>query len=360
MKGATHAGGAVVDQEEVKRFAARLVDLFTGAILTKLVDIAYRTGLLEAAALGPATSHELAQRARLNERYVREWLGAMVTSGVMMHDPTSDRYTLPGEHALLLTGAGSRNLAPMSRIIDHFGTHLDELERCFREGGGIPYERFRPQFTEGMDDVWRRIYDEQLIDGFLRPVPELVAKLGAGCRVADIGCGTGHAVNVMARAFPKSNFTGYDIAEDAIARGHAEAVAIDLPNAIFQVLDATKLPAKAPFDVITAFDAIHDQVAPELVLQRVYEALSPSGIFFMVDFKFSSHIDKNVGNPFAPFYYGISTMHCMTVSLAEGGAGLGTVWGQEKAREMLGAAGFGSVEVLDCPRPQNCIYVCRH
>ena len=126
MKGATHAAGAVVDQEELKRFAAGLVDLFTGAILTKLIDIAYRTGLLEAAALGPATSHGLAERARLNERYVREWLGAMVASGVRLHDPTSDRYTLPREHALLLTGAGSRNLAPMSRIIDHFGAHLPD------------------------------------------------------------------------------------------------------------------------------------------------------------------------------------------------------------------------------------------
>ncbi len=222
MMGATQVAAAV-DQDEVKRFAARLVDLLTGSVLVKLIDIAYRTGLLEAAALGPATSHELAKRASLNERYVREWLGAMATSGIMVHDPKSDRYTLPREHALLLTGAGSRNLAPMSRIIDHFGTHLDELERCFREGGGIPYERFRPQFTEGMDDGWRRIYDEQLIDGFLRLVPELVAKLEAGCRVADIGCGTGHAINLMARAFPHSNFTGYDIAEDAIARGRAEA-----------------------------------------------------------------------------------------------------------------------------------------
>ena len=130
-------------------------------------------------------------------------------------------------------------------------------------------------------------------------------------------------------------------------------------NAAFEVLDVTKLPADAPFEVIFAFDAVHDQVDPATVLSRVRAALSPDGTFYMVDFKFSSDIAGNLENPFAPLYYGISLMHCMTVSLAGGGAGLGTMWGVERARRMLSAAGFRQIDLLDSPRPQNCIFVCR-
>jgi SAM-dependent methyltransferase len=247
----------------------------------------------------------------------------------------------------------------MSEIIESFGAVMPELERCFRTGGGVSYAAFRPQFTDRMDDAWRRIYDEQLITGFLAAVPGLTERLAAGARVLDLGCGTGHAVNLMAQAYPSSTFVGYDIANDAIDRAEKERVATGLPNARFAVLDVAQLPATPPFDVITAFDAIHDQVAPDVVLRRVHDALRSDGVFMMVDFKFSSRLERNLANPFAPLYYAISVMHCMTVSLAEGGAGLGTVWGEELARKMLAEAGFGSVEVIDAPRPQNCIYICR-
>jgi SAM-dependent methyltransferase len=163
----------------------------------------------------------------------------------------------------------------------------------------------------------------------------------------------------MAREYPHSRFVGFDIAVEAIERAAAEALDMGLPNARFEVLDVTQLPPDPPFDLIVAFDAIHDQVAPATVLQRVSDALAPDGIFLMIDFKFSSNVEENVGNPFAPLYYGISVMHCLTVSLAEGGAGLGTLWGIQLAQRMLRDAGFTHVEVVDSPRPQNCIFVCR-
>ncbi len=210
-----------------------------------------------------------------------------------------------------------------------------------------------------MDDIWRRIYDEQLINGFLTAAPELPQRLKAGISVADIGCGTGHAINLMAREYPHSTFVGYELGEDAIVKATEEARAMGLSNAHFKVLDVTELPPAPKFDLITAFDAIHDQVDPATVLRRVNDALAPGGVFLMIDFKFSSNVAENVGNPFAPLYYGISTMHCMTVSLAEGGAGLGTVWGVELARQMLKGAEFTRIDVVDSPRPQNCIYVCR-
>ena len=163
----------------------------------------------------------------------------------------------------------------------------------------------------------------------------------------------------MAREYPKSRFKGYDFGGDAIAAGRAEAAAMGLANVELAELDVTRLPAEPRWDLITAFDAIHDQLDPAGVLRGIAAALAPGGTFLMIDFKFASAVEDNIGNPFAPLYYGISVMHCMTVSLAYGGAGLGTVWGIEKAREMLAEAGFSDVTVLDSPRPQNCIFVCR-
>jgi len=340
-------------------FAKKVLELYTGAMLTKMIDIGYDTGLFEASRAGPATSEELAKRAGLKERYVREWLGAMVSGGIYRYDPATRRYELPEEHAALLTGHTAQNLSPHAKMLEHFGTHLTRIKACFREGGGIPYSAYRPVFTQCMDDVWRRIYDQMLVPGFIGGVPGLTQSLERGIAVLDVGCGTGHAVNVLAQRFPQSRFAGYDIGEDAIDAARKEAGEMRLVNARFEVQDVAALPRQPKFDLITAFDAIHDQKDPDAVLHGIRGALAESGTFLMVDFKFSSRVEENVGNPFAPIYYATSLMHCMPVSLAVGGKGLGTVWGEQTAREMLREAGFGSIQVLDTPRPQNYMFVCR-
>jgi SAM-dependent methyltransferase len=340
-------------------FAERMVDIYTGSMLTNMLDIGYRTGLLEAAAQGPATSAELAARAGLDERYVREWLGSMATGGIFTYEIEGKIYTLPEDRIAVLTGDRAANVAPVSGIMNHFVKHVPKLVEAFRRGGGVPYEDYWPEFTCFSPDVWRRIFAEKLTDGFLSAVPGLNGRLAAGIEVLDIGCGDGHAVNVMAEAFPASRFRGYDITASGLADATAEAEHMGLENARFERVDVTALSTEPKFDVVTAFDSIHDQFAPDVVLHRIREALADDGIFVMVDFKFSSDIANNLDNRFAPIHYGISVMHCMTVSLAQGGAGLGTVWGIEKACEMLAEAGFGDVEVVDSPRPQNCIYICR-
>jgi hypothetical protein len=327
-------------------------------MLTNMLDLGYRTGLFEAAAEGAATADELAARADLNERYVREWLGALTTAGLFTYDAATQRYALPDDHAAALTGAGPGNVAPVSRILNHFSGHIPALETAFREGGGVPYESYWPEFSCLSGDIWRRIHDAWLVDKFLGQVPGLNDRLAAGIDVLDVGCGDGHAINVMAQAFPASRFTGYDFSPAGIEAAQSEADAMGLANTRFEILDVTKLPSSPQFDLITAFDSIHDQFEPDTVLANIRAALAPGGYFLMIDFKFASDIADNIGNPLAPLHYGISVMHCMTVSLAGGGAGLGTVWGIEKAREMLAAAGFAQVDVVDSPRPQNCIYIC--
>lgn len=341
---------------EEKDFAAHLTATMTGSALTMLIGVGHRTGLLAAAARGPATSGELAARADLHERYVREWLGAMVTGGIFTYD--GREYTFPPEHAKFLLGETASNLMPSLLTLSAFTGILPDLERAFAEGGGVPRSAYGPYLeTLGAKtgDSWKHIYREHLVDGFFGAVPGLNERLTAGARVLDLGCGTGNAVAVAARAFPASHFTGLDINPDVVAQaGEHKPV-----NAEFVVGDAAELRADPPYDVITAFDAVHDQDRPDVVLRRIHDSLAPDGLFFMVDTNFSSHLERNVGNPLAALTYAISLMYCTTTSLAEGGAALGAVWGTEKASEMLVDAGFRHVDVLESPRPQNCIYACR-
>lgn len=191
-------------------------------------------------------------------------------------------------------------------------------------------------------------------------VPDLPSRLTQGMRVADIGCGQGHAINLLARAFPASEFVGYDFSDAAIAVARTEAHDWGLPNARFEVRDVTSLAGAGTFGLVTAFDAIHDQAHPAKVLEQVASHLEPDGAFLMVDITASSNVDANLDLPWAPYLYAVSTMHCMTVSLSLEGDGLGTAWGTELALQMLADAGFGDVRVERLPEDFiNSYYVAR-
>lgn len=355
---ATGAGGGL-DRRAARRFAGRLFGILTGGALSLMIDLAQRTGLFDALATGPATSAEVARRAGLQERYVRECLGALVSGALVDYDPVRGVYTLPAEHATCLASGGLFDMTPFARMNTLLGTHMEDVATAFRDGGGVPYEQFGAEFVGVMDTMNRGLLDNQLLAGIL-PSTGVVAQLAAGVRVADVGCGTGHAVVLMAREYPRSTFVGYDLGADAIDAARAEATAAGLSNATFEVLDVATLPVAPPFDVVFAFDAIHDQVDPAGVLRRVYDALLPGGTFAMMDIKATSRLEGNVGSPFAPWVYAVSTMHCMTVSLAHGGAGLGAAWGEELALRMLADAGFGGVTVHDVPDSSlNSLYVAR-
>ena len=294
----------------------------------------------------------------MQERYVREWLGAMVTAGIFAYDLDTARYELPAAHAMCLAGSGAFNLAPMAQINTLLATHLADVAVAFRRGGGVPYSDFRPEFTDVMDAASRGLYDGLLVDSWLPVVPGLTSRLRDGARLADVGCGTGHAVVLLAKAFPDSEFVGYDLAVDAIEHGRAEAADEGLMNARFEVQDAATLEVNERFDVIMSIDAIHDQVDPTATLRRIYDALHPGGTYVMVEPTASSNLEDNIASPLAPWLYGVSTLHCMTVSLAQGGAGLGTVWGERRARRMLTDTGFGEPSTQLAPGdPLDTIFV---
>jgi len=234
---------------------------------------------------------------------------------------------------------------------------IPDVAEAFRTGGGVPYSAYQPDFTGLMDRRSRPRYDEFLFSAYLAKPEGLIPRLEAGIRVADVGCGTGYCITQMARRFPKSTFVGYDISSEGI--GEARAAAHGLANASFVVQDITRLETPAPFDLITAFDAIHDQADPAGVLRRVRAALSPGGTFLMLDVWASSDLTDNVGVPMAPYLYTMSTMHCMSVSLAGGGPGLGTAWGHQVATRMLHEAGFTDVKLFERVDPANSLYVAR-
>src|SRR5262245_12768961 len=193
----TQADLAPLDETKIEEFAGRLFSTYSSAMLTYMVDLGHRTGLFETLATGPGTSQEIADRGGLTERYVREWLAAVTTGGLVGYDPTSREYTLPAEHAVCLTGEGSLNVASVSRLPTLLAQHVAGVARAFREGGGVPYEHYRPEFTDAMDAAGRGSFDGQLLTGILPLTGDLPARLADGIRVADVGCGTGHAINLM-------------------------------------------------------------------------------------------------------------------------------------------------------------------
>jgi cyclopropane fatty-acyl-phospholipid synthase-like methyltransferase len=188
-----------------------------------------------------------------------------------------------------------------------------------------------------------------LTESILPLVPGLTDRLEEGIDVLDVGCGSGRALNLLARRFPNSRFVGYDFSEEAIARARAEAREHGTTNVRFEAKDAATLDEKERYDLITTFDAVHDQAKPAAVLGGIYNALKADGVYLMQDIAGSSHVHKNMDHPIGTFLYTVSTMHCMTVSLAQGGAGLGAMWGREKAEEMLREAGFTNVKLEQLP-----------
>jgi 2-polyprenyl-3-methyl-5-hydroxy-6-metoxy-1,4-benzoquinol methylase len=191
------------------------------------------------------------------------------------------------------------------------------------------------------------VHDASLVSTILPLVDGLVERLDRGIDVLDVGCGQGHAVNILATTFPNSRVRGYDFSPEGVTAGRAEAESLGLTNATHEVRDVTDIGETAHYDLITAFDTIHDQAHPRKVLAGIAKALRPGGVFLMVDIKASSNLEENLDIPWAPFLYTASTMHCMTVSLALDGEGLGTAWGRQKAYELLAEAGFTSVDVKE-------------
>ena len=350
------------DGERASAFAARLLGALNDGALCLMVSIGHRTGLFDTLnRLQPSTSAEIAAAAHLNERYVREWLGAMTTSGVVEIDPATQRYTLPAEHASSLTrAAAADNMAVFAQYIGELGSVESDVVECFRHGGGVPYSKY-DRFHEVMAEDSGQSVMSSLESHILPLVPGLAARLEAGIQVLDLGCGRGRILQRLATLYPRSRFIGIDLSADAIeyARQHAGGLA----NLEYHVRDLSNFDRSAApeaFDLVTTFDAIHDQGQPLNVLKGIHRTLRKDGVYLMQDISGTSHVHKDVEHPLGTLLYTISCLHCMTVSLAQGGEGLGAMWGEEKTREYLARAGFREVTTKKLAHDvQNNWYVVR-
>lgn len=347
--------------ESTEDFAQRIVGTIDAASVALLLSIGHQTGLFDTLAqLPPAGSAQIADAAGLDERYVREWLGGVASAGIVDYDPAAQTYSLAPHRAAVLTrDAGPDNLARVAQFIPLLGEVEQKVIACFRHGGGLSYAEY-PRFHTLMAEESGQVFDAALVDVILPMVDGLPSRLTAGIDVADFGCGSGHAVNVMAQAYPAGRFVGVDFSDEGLATGAAEARRLGLTNVTFEQADVATYTRTDAFDLITAFDAIHDQAHPAQVLANIHRALRPGGVSLMVDIKASTQLENNIGVPFAPYLYTVSTMHCMSVSLGLGGDGLGTCWGRELATSMLADAGFDEVVVREIDSdPLNFYYIVR-
>lgn len=333
---------ATFDAQRAAEFSGRLLDALNNGALCLMVSIGHRTGLFDTMrGRAPATSAEIAAAAKLNERYVREWLGAMTTARIVEVDAQSSHFVLPDEHAQSLThAAAADNMSVFAQYIGVLGAVESEIVDCFRNGGGVPYERYA-RFHEVMAEDSGQSVMSSLETHILPLVPGLAARLERGIRVLDLGCGRGRIATRLATLYPRSTFVGLDLSTEAVA--YAREHARGLGNVTFEARDLSDYDTRAEpeaYDLVTTFDAIHDQAQPQNVLRGIHRTLKADGTYLMQDISGSSHVHEDVNHPLGTLLYTVSCMHCMTVSLAQNGEGLGAMWGEKKTFEYLRRAGF--------------------
>ena len=318
MAATAHPQEPAFDTEKAQQFADRMMTAMNHSAVVLMTSIGHRSGLFDAmAGLDRATSAEIAAAAKLDERYVREWLGAMVTGAVVDYHATDQTYRLPPEHAAALTRASvPNNLAAAAQWIPVLAGVEDRIVECFRNGGGVPYEKF-PRFHAVMAEDSGQSVLSSIESHILPIVPGLSDSLTRGIRVLDAGCGRGKILLRLAALFPKSRFVGMDLSGEMTDAARAEAARLGLRNVEFTAVDLSTFDERAEpsaFDLITTFDAIHDQAKPLKVLKGIHKALEADGVYLMQDIKGSSHVHLNLAHPMGTFLYTVSCMHCMTVS----------------------------------------------
>lgn len=333
------------DAARSEAFAERMLGALNDSALMLMVSLGHRAGLFDAMdGAPPMSSTEIAERSGLVERYVREWLAVMTTGRVVGYDPATRTYRLPPEHSGWLTRKSvPNNLAATAQYITQIAGVESPLLECFRHGGGLPYDRYH-RFHEVMAEDSTQTVLHALFDDILPLVPGLSERLREGVRVADVGCGRGRAMIALAARFPQSRFVGFDLCAEPLQHAREEAASLGLCNIAFVERDLAEQSLDGPYDLITAFDAVHDQRDPAGLLASVCRALPADGVFLMQDVAGSSELHRNLDHPVAPLLYAVSTAHCTCVSLGQGGPGLGTMWGEELAGDMLREAGFGTVD----------------
>lgn len=346
-----------IDQAKTEAFVGKVLTDVTSTVATVMASIGDRLGLFKHLASSPATSAELAERAHINERYAREWLSEMTSAGYLAYDPTSQRFTLPPEHAPVLAQEGGPFFlgAAFQLVIAEIGPY-NQLIQAFRQGGGVPMEAYGPDLWEGQARFSAGFFEHLLVPVLLPAMPEVQAALEHGALVADVGCGHGRALIKLAQTYPQSRYVGYDLFAPTVAKATANAQAAGVADRVrFEHRDVSEgLPEQ--YDVITTFDVVHDAANPRRLLRAIREGLRPAGRYVCMEANGSDKLEENVGLV-GSLFYGVSVLYCMTTSLADHGEGLGTLGLPEtRLRELCAETGFSDVRRVPIEVPFNSLY----
>jgi len=350
-----------MDKDRLKAAADRVFTDMAGAMSAGLCYVGTTTGLFRAmAGQGPMRVDAVVRASGLQTRYVDEWLKGMACAGYVDYDAAAETFTLPEEIAYLVASDGT----------DHFVGGLfafapvllrvaPQVAQAFREGGGVPFEAYGPDGVAALDLINRGQYEQRLASYWLAALPAVVARLNAGGRALDVGCGVGRVGIAIASAFPAAEVTGIDRDAESIAQARASATAAGLGDrARFLLASTADLARGAGFDLITACDCVHDLARPTETLAEIRALLAPGGTFFIMEPKVADKLEDN-RNPMATMFYGFSVFHCMTQSLAEGGPGLGTCMGPARTEALARAAGFTAFERLPIKSQSYLFYAAR-
>lgn len=334
-----------IDTNKLNDFIGKAVSDLGATMSTALVVIGDRLGLWKAmAAAGPMTAAELAQRTETSERYIREWLNAQASAGYVTYDPATQRYTLPPEQVAALADESSPAFFPGAfEVAAATWAALDRATQNFRSGKGIEWGHQHPCLFQGTERFFRSSYIGNLMSAWIPALDGVEEKLQRGALVADVGCGVGASTILMAQAFPKSRFWGFDYHAGSIElankRAQAAGVADRVTFAVAKSTDFPSAPGGKGYDLVAYFDCLHDLEDPRGSAKRVRETLAGDGTWMIVE-PFASDAPEENHNPVGRVFYSVSTMVCLQHSLALGGPGLGAQAGEAKLREVIEAGGF--------------------
>ena len=350
------------DSKKLQAALERIQSFSTGANVSAMISLGRRLGLYGALrGAGPVTSEELARSTGLHERWLLEWLRGQAAAGVVDY-LGDERFLLSTEIAVAL--ADQDHLMFLGHVFDSLPSRMRLVERmpeAFRTGIGLSWDDRGAEAAAGTEGAFRNWYRQVLVPTALPLLEGVVARLESGGKAADVGCGSGIALLEMAKAFPRSDFHGYEISEHSIARAEANRQETGIANLAFHNVETDPLLADESFDFITTFDCLHDMTRPDEAAAAIRGALKPDGVWFIVDVNCAPTFEENLANPLAPMFYAFSIFSCMSSALSEpGGAGLGTCGLPEPSmRELVSAAGFTRFRRLDLSHPMNAYYEVR-
>ena len=330
----------LIDEDKMNQFLGKVVADFGASLSSALVYIGQKLGLYQALAEGPATPTELAERTNTHERYVREWLINQAAGGYAEYDAGSGKYSLTPEQATALTDEHSPfYVGGGFFVIKAMIAAVPRIEQYFRNGGGMRWGEHDPDLFIGTERFFRPGYSAHLVSSWIPALTGIEASLTAGGKVADVGCGHGASTIIMAQAFPKGHFWGFDNHEESIRRAREKAQATGVADRVsFVLADAANIPDEQ-FDLVCFFDCLHDMGDPSGATTRARQVLAKSGSVMIVEPMAGNTVEENfntIGRTFAA----ASTLCCTSNSLALGGPALGAVASEQALREVVLAGGF--------------------